>query len=386
MMTLTQIVNGRHSRAVPPLYRVSVGEAMHSGVLAVPLTAPLSEVAETMAKHRVHCVVALGERTHDGPGRVWGLVTDLELTRIACTEGLQGRTAGGSATTRVVTVEPADTVHHAAELMAAHEVSHVIVVDPLMDRPVGVLSTLDVAGVLVDGLPRPKGPAYYVAQVMTPTVLTVQADASLKDVAQLLSDHGISGVPVVERKRVLGVVSQTDIVAKEQGPVAKRGRFASWFARPTKTADRERLEARTAGDVMTSPAITIESWRTVAEAAALMLSRDVDRLPVLKNGKLEGIITRADLVGAFSRSDSEIERDIREEVLLRSFWIPEGDVEVRVRKGDVTLTGTVESELIAELLPDAIRRVPGVVDVRAKLHAAVTPGEPHQFERIISPR
>jgi CBS domain-containing protein len=308
------------------------------------------------------------------------------LTRIASSEGLQGRTAGGSAITRVVTVEPADTVHHAAELMAANEVSHVIVVDPLMDRPVGILSTLDVAGVLVDGLPRPKGHAYYVAQVMTPNVLTVRPEASLKDVAQLLSDHGISGVPVVERKRVLGVVSQTDIVAKERGPVAKRGRFASWFARPSKATDRDRLEARTAGDVMTSPAITIESWQTVADAAALMLSRDVDRLPVLKDGKLEGIITRSDLVGAFSRSDTEIERDIREEVVLRSFWIPDGDVEVRVRKGDVTLTGTVESELVAELLPDAIRRVPGVVDVRAKLHAAATPGEPPQFERIISLR
>ena len=384
-MTVSELVDRNHSRAVPPLYRVSVGEAMHRGVLAVPLTAPLSQVAEEMAKHRVHCVVALGERDDGSAGRVWGLVSDLELTRIACTEGLQGRTAGGSATTEVVTVAPADTVHHAAELMAEHGVSHVIVVDPLMDRPVGVLSTLDVATVLTEGLPRPRGHAYYVAQLMTPNVLTVQPDTPLRDVAQLLSDRGISGVPVIERNRVLGVVSQTDIVAKERGPDRKRGRFSRWFARPSKAADQDRLEARTAGEAMTSPAITIESWQTAADAAALMLNRDVDRLPVLKENELVGIITRADLVGAFFRSDAEIEREIREEVLLRSFWIPDGDIEIRVREGEVKLTGTVESELLAELLPDAIRCVPGVVDVRSKLHVAATHGD-SRFELLTYPR
>ena len=69
---------------------------MHRGVLAVPLRAPLSQVAETMAKHHVHCVVALGETADKGSSRVWGLVGDLELTRIACTEGLQGRTAAAA--------------------------------------------------------------------------------------------------------------------------------------------------------------------------------------------------------------------------------------------------------------------------------------------------
>jgi CBS domain-containing protein len=384
-MTVSQILNRNHSRAVPPLYRVSVGEAMHRGVLAVPLTAPLSQVAAEMAKHRVHCIVAFGERDDGSTGRVWGLVSDLELTRIACTEGLQGRTAGGSATTEVVTVAPADTVHHAAELMAEHGVSHVIVVDPLMDRPVGVLSTLDVAAVLTEGLPRPRGHAYYVAQLMTPNVLTVQPDTPLRDVARLLSDRGISGVPVVERNRVLGVVSQTDIVAKERGPARKRGRLATWFARPPKAVERDRLEARKAGEAMTSPAITIESWQTVANAAVVMLNRDIDRLPVLQDDELVGIITRADLVGAFSRSDVEIEREIREEVVLHSFWIPDGDIEIKVREGEVKLTGTVESELVAERLPDAIRRVPGVVNVRSKLSVAATHGDP-RFDLLTYPR
>jgi CBS domain-containing protein len=281
-----------------------------------------------MAKHRVHCVVAFGDGPKSPSGRVWGLVGDAELTRTACTEGLQGRTAGGSATTEVVTVAPTDSVHHAAELMTEHEVSHVIVVDPLRDRPVGVLSTLDVAGILAGARPRNRGGAYHIAQVMTETVLTVGPDTPLKEVARLLSEHGVSGVPVVEKGKVLGIVSEADIVANERGPVAKRGRLAEWFARRPRRADQERLTARTAGETMTSPAITIDSWQSTASAAAVMLDRGVDRLPVLKEGKLVGIVTRADLVRAFSRPDGEIERDIREDVLLRTFWIPEGKIQI----------------------------------------------------------
>jgi CBS domain-containing protein len=362
-----------------------VEEAMHRGVLSVPLRAPLSQVAETMAKHHVHCVVAIGDST-DGRGRIWGLVSDLELTRIACTEGLQGRTAGGSATTELVTVVPRDSVHHAAELMTEHEVSHLIVVDPLTDRPVGVLSTLDIAEILAGVEPRDRGGAYHVAQLMTTNVLTVDPDTPLKEVAQFLSEHGVSGVPVVERGRVVGVVSETDIVFKERGPDVKRGRLARWFARPPRHSDEERLAARTAGEAMTSPAVTIDSWQSAAVAAALMLDNRIDRLPVLKGRQLVGIVTRADLVRAFARSDDEIEREIREEVLLRSYWIPDGKIQVAVRGGEVTLTGTVESDLLTELLPESIHLVPGVVAVQSQLRVRPQPDEGPPFERIFDRR
>ncbi len=385
-MTAPQTLNVSHSRAVPPLHRFTVGEAMHRGVLAVPLRAPLAQVAETMAKHHVHCVVALGETADKGSSRVWGLVGDLELTRIACTEGLQGRTAGGSATTELVTVVPTDSVHHAAELMTEHDVSHVIVVDPHTDRPVGVLSTLDVAAILTGAEPRDRGGAYHVAQLMTTNVLTVNPDTPLKEVAQLLSEHGVSGVPVVQKGRVVGVVSETDIVVKERGPDGKRSRFARWFARPPRRSDEERLAARTAGDAMTSPAITIDAWQSAAVAAAAMLDNRVDRLPVLKGRRLVGIVTRADLVRAFSRSDEEIEREIREEVLLHSYWIPDGKVRVAVRDGEVTLTGTVESDLLTELLPESIQRVPGVVGVQSQLRVRPEPDESQRFERIFDRR
>jgi CBS domain-containing protein len=133
---------------------------------------------------------------------------------------------------------------------------------------------------------------------------------------------------------------------------------------------------------MTSRAITIGSWRTAADAAALMIEARVDRLPVLKNGKLVGIVTRADLVRAFARSDEEIAIDIREDVLLHTFWVTPGEVEVSVRDGVVSLIGMVESELVAQLVPETVQRVPGVVRVKPKLTVRETDDAPVYFEHL----
>jgi CBS domain-containing protein len=125
------------------LYQVSAGEAMHRGVLSVPLQTPLTKVAQMMSRYGMHCVVALDERG-EYQARLWGLIPAAELVRIATSDELENRTAGASATLGVVTVGPADSVYDAARLMAENDLDHVIVVDPVSNRPVGVLSTLDV--------------------------------------------------------------------------------------------------------------------------------------------------------------------------------------------------------------------------------------------------
>jgi CBS domain-containing protein len=81
---------------------------------------------------------------------------------------------------------------------------------------------------------------------------------------------------------------------------------------------------------MSAPATTIDQWRSVSAAASLMAEEGIKRLPVVHDGKLVGIITRADVIRAFTRSDADIERDIREEVILRSYLIPPADVDVAV--------------------------------------------------------
>ena len=160
-----------------------------------------------------------------------------------------------------------------------------------------------------------------VQDVMTKEVRTVEADTSLKDVARLLTELGISGLPVVEDGKVVGVVSEADILVKERAINPARHGLVGMFH--TEGVDvGEKLRALTAGEAMTSPAITITPARPVSEAAGRMIDGHINRLPVVTDdGVLIGIVTRADLVRAFVRPDDEIATEIREDVVLRTLWI-----------------------------------------------------------------
>jgi CBS domain-containing protein len=206
-----------------------------------------------------------------------------------------------------------------------------------------------------------------VADVMTTDVVAVSKETPLRDVAVLLSERRISGLPVVDDGQVLGVVSEGDIIAKERGRApGHHGIFGALL--DDRAAAELKLEARTAGAAMTSPALTIAPDRPVADAAGLMVDKGVNRLPVVNaDGALLGIITRADLVRVFVRTDVELEHEIREDVLLKTLWITPGNVDVKVAEGVVTLTGEVENRETAEMLPDFIRRVPGVVAVHTSV-------------------
>lgn len=195
---------------------------------------------------------------------------------------------------------------------------------------------------------------------MTQDVITVAPGTSLKVVAAMLVEARISGVPVCDGEgRVLGVVSEADIIWKTQGYHAERSRFLRWIVDKT-GGDFVRLDARNAGDAMTAPALTVGPDADVTSAARLMVERRVNRLPVVENGRLVGIVTRADLVRAFTRADAEIAAEIRERVLLETMWLDPSAVEVTVEAGDVTLTGEFEEP---ELVESFVRRIPGVVSV-----------------------
>ena len=206
-----------------------------------------------------------------------------------------------------------------------------------------------------------------IRDVMTKDVVTVSVTTSLKDVAALLVEHGISGVPVVDpERRVLGVVTEADILVKERTlPVHSRV-YATLHASDL-LEEELRIDARIAGEAMTTPAIVAAPDRPLAEAAATMLDRGVNRLPVVEDDCLVGIVSRADLVRAFVRTDEELERDIREDVLRASLWLDPETVSIGVRGGRVTLTGMLETRATAEYLPRLVRRVPGVVSVVSDL-------------------
>lgn len=204
-----------------------------------------------------------------------------------------------------------------------------------------------------------------VSEVMTKEVVAAEPGTTLKEVAELLSRHRISELPVVDgTRRVLGVVSEADILRTEAEEDRRHGLVGRLLAkdRPAK------LGARTAGEAMTSPPITLRPERDVAEAARLMIERDVNRLPVVDaEERLVGIVARADLVRAFARPDAEIEHELREDVLLDTLWIDPATVEISVQGGEVTLEGEVDTKADARLLETFAARVPGVLSVRSKL-------------------
>ena len=149
-MTDTALQPSHGSYLMQSLEHATVSDAMHPGILSCEPDATLTEVAKMMAAHHVHCVAVIGI-SHENPECfVWGIVDDLELVKAGIADGAD-LTARALATEPVVVVEPGMPLRDAAREMLKHGVSHVIVTDPVAQRPVGVLSTLDVAGVLAWG-------------------------------------------------------------------------------------------------------------------------------------------------------------------------------------------------------------------------------------------
>ena len=205
-----------------------------------------------------------------------------------------------------------------------------------------------------------------VGEVMTSPAVTVPPETPLREVAAILTEKGISGLPVVDESGALvGVVSEADILYKELPEAQRAGRFAS-LLNPHAHSDGKRA-ARTAGEAMTSPARSIEATSHVSDAARTMIEAGINRLPVVADGKLVGIVTRADLVKTFVRPDREIEADIHEDVALRSHGIDPNSLSVVVENGTVTLGGLVGSKSDVELVVQSVGLVPGVVTVESHL-------------------
>jgi CBS domain-containing protein len=209
-----------------------------------------------------------------------------------------------------------------------------------------------------------------VRDVMTEQVLTIGPEAPIRDVARILVEHRISGIPVCDMEgRVVGVVSEADILYKEHDPAEGQvGGSLGWLVDGRLDPKRwAKAEALTAARAMTAPAITIGPAESVEMAARTMTERGVNRLPVVDGETLVGIVTRADLVRAFTQGDEAIEAEIRADVLERTMWVEEGRVDVDVSRGFVTLGGSLDRRSDAELLERLVRRVPGVTEVASSV-------------------
>lgn len=205
-----------------------------------------------------------------------------------------------------------------------------------------------------------------VRDVMTTDVATVAPDTDLRDVAALLVQKRISGVPVVEGERVVGVVSERDILFKERPSTGLQRGVLAWLMDEGDLMLK--IDATTARLAMTSPPMTIGPERSVSDAAALMLEERVSRLPVVEGTRLVGIVTRHDLVRAFARSDEEIWQEIESDPLIRSYWRRPGNYDIAVEGGRVVLSGKVDSKEHARAIEAFVDRVPGVVGFTSRLH------------------
>jgi CBS domain-containing protein len=182
-----------------------------------------------------------------------------------------------------------------------------------------------------------------VGEVMTSEVVCASRQTPLDDVVRLLDRHRIRALPVVDHDdKVVGVVSGADLA---HGSVAT-----------------------TAGELMTTPAVTIHPEQHVSDAARLMERQDVDRLPVVdEEDRLIGIATRRDLLRVFLRTDEEIRQQVVEEVLVSALGLPPGAVAVSVRDGMVVLEGRLHHRSDVPLAVRSTWRLEGVVGVVSRL-------------------
>jgi CBS domain-containing protein len=205
-----------------------------------------------------------------------------------------------------------------------------------------------------------------VENVMTRDVVCVNKDTGYKDMVKLLAARRVSAMPVVDDGRhVLGVVSEADLLLKQEKPARPGIRLLS-----TRRRRRERAKAKgtVAAALMSQPAITISTQATLTEAARRLHAAGVKRLPVVDAvGRLVGIISRVDLLKMFLRSDEALHREIVEDIILGDLLMGPNRFDVHVEDGVVVLQGRCERRSLIPTVVRAVADVEGVVRVENRL-------------------
>jgi CBS domain-containing protein len=203
-----------------------------------------------------------------------------------------------------------------------------------------------------------------VKDVMTTRVIWVRKDATFREMAVALREYRVSAFPVVDDDRkVIGVVSEADMLNKE-ALIDEPGFVDGILHR----RDQAKARGVTAGDLMTTAVVAVRPEDTVEHAAKLMYDHRVKRLPVTdENGHLVGIISRADVLSVFDRTDSAIAHEVTRDVILGEFLVEPSAIQVTVVDGIVTLAGRPETNEIGHEIVWRVRHVQGVVAVRDRL-------------------
>jgi len=196
---------------------------------------------------------------------------------------------------------------------------------------------------------------------MTTDVIAVRPGAAYRELAALFRQRRVSGFPVVDDDgKVAGVVSETDLIAETAEPVPGLHPAPRDWLRHRRPASGE----VTAADLMTHPAVTIGPDARVRDAARLMHSLRLQRLPVVDpGGHLVGVVSRSDVLSIFSRPDEEIRREVTRDVIADGFFTDPGRFTVTVHDGIVTLAGTPGSAVLGASILGQVEHLEGVVAV-----------------------
>jgi len=226
----------------------------------------------------------------------------------------------------------------------------------------------------------------FAKDIMTLNVITVGPDMPISDVAKLLIERRISAVPVIDNDNsLIGIVSEGDLVHRIRGDhELPRSWWLSLIGDPNdEPQEYIRSHGKTAKDVMTKDVVAISEFTSIAEIAETLETKKIKRVPVVDDGKLVGIVSRANIIQALvAQKDASMpktiasDQDIRE-TLMKEFnnhtWASNATLNIVVNDGVVRYWGFVESETAKDALTLAAENVPGVKAVESNLGISAVP-------------
>jgi CBS domain-containing protein len=221
----------------------------------------------------------------------------------------------------------------------------------------------------------------HAADVMTPDVVCATPDTPIRDLVRLMLDHQIGGVPIVEQGRVVGIVSEGDLLRRAE--TGTEPRVSRWLELVTSTdrlaADYARSHGRKAGEVMTRDVVTVADTTPLADVAHLLETRRIKRVPVTRDGRLVGIVSRRNLLQALATrlaappaaaSDRSIRDAFYDELRRQAWGGSPGSVNAVVADGVVHLWGVAPDDTVRQAIIVAAENLPGVQAVEDHMDRA----------------
>jgi CBS domain-containing protein len=222
-----------------------------------------------------------------------------------------------------------------------------------------------------------------VEDVMTREVVTVTPDTGFQELIATMAEHQVSGVPVLEGARLVGVVSEADLLREGEGD-RKRTSALEWFRHPRR-AQEAHDRGHMARDIMTTEVVSVTRGTSIWRAIRTLREANVKRLPVVDpDGGVVGIVSRVDLLSAFIRTDQQIAEEISQ-ILRQVVATDLRRIDVRVDEGRVAITGSVDHGAERDIVTRLIRHIPGVLELRTDLEISAERGQRIPFAPIVPP-